>query len=67
MSASDFEPGAFSHCRSCGAPLRWLLTPKGKRMPTDATTVEPGETHFDHRKHKSHFATCGQADMWRKP
>lgn len=27
------------HCRSCGSPIIWTVTSKGKRMPVDA---EPG-------------------------
>lgn len=42
-----------SRCRSCGAPVRWTVTAKGKRMP-----VDPDGT--------SHFATCPQADGWRR-
>lgn len=29
-------------CRSCGAPVKWVLTRKGKRMPVDAEPVEGG-------------------------
>lgn len=27
-------------CRGCAAPIRWLMTPKGKRMPVDAEPVK---------------------------
>lgn len=60
-------PGGHGICKSCGDPIRWLLTPKGKMMPTDARDVGADETHFDHERHKSHFETCRQADMWRRP
>ena len=60
-------PGAFGHCRSCGDPIRFLLTPRGRLMPTNAEGVDFEATHFDHHKHTPHFATCRQADMWRKP
>lgn len=41
-------------CRSCGAEILWIVTSAGKRAPMnlDGTT--------------SHFATCPQADRWRK-
>lgn len=26
-------------CKGCGAPLRWITTPKGERMPLDANPV----------------------------
>jgi hypothetical protein len=62
---SPDSPGAFGHCRSCGAPINWLLTKQGRYMPVDAGTVEEGDTHYDYKRHISHFATCKQADMWR--
>lgn len=41
------------HCRSCRAEVLWCITPAGKRAPIDPDG-------------KSHFATCPQADAWRK-
>lgn len=43
------------YCRSCNAHVCWVITPAGKKMPVDVATDE------------SHFATCKQADHWRKP
>jgi hypothetical protein len=40
-------------CRSCGEPVAWCLTSRGKRMPLNPDGV-------------SHFATCPQATAWRK-
>ncbi len=40
-------------CRSCGATVMWCWTQNGKKAPID-------------RDGKSHFATCPQADAWRK-
>lgn len=40
-------------CRSCGAVISWFITPRGKSAP-----LNPDGT--------SHFATCPQADRWRK-
>jgi hypothetical protein len=40
-------------CRSCGASVMWCFTPAGKKAP-----INPDGT--------SHFATCPQADAWRK-
>lgn len=31
-----------STCRSCNAPIRWVLTGDGKRMPLDLEPVETG-------------------------
>lgn len=41
-------------CRSCGAPIAWVVTNAGKRAP-----IDPDGTN--------HFATCPQAESWRKP
>jgi hypothetical protein len=41
-------------CRSCGADVVWITTDRGRKMPVDPGTGE------------SHFATCPQADQWRK-
>jgi hypothetical protein len=48
--AEGEQPGA---CRSCGAPVMWVETKRGKRAP-----LNPDGT--------SHFATCPQAASWRK-
>ncbi len=63
-----------SDCRSCGAPIFWAITPSGKRIPLDAEPVEQrGLFVFDNGYAKpppvvyqSHFATCPDADSWRK-
>jgi hypothetical protein len=41
-------------CRGCGARIYWLVMDSGARMP-----VDPDGT--------SHFATCPQANRFRKP
>lgn len=41
-------------CRSCGAPIVWIVTRGGKRMPVDEGSRE------------SHFATCPDAAKWRR-
>jgi hypothetical protein len=43
-----------SRCRSCDAMIVWCMTPRQKRAP-----VNPDGT--------SHFASCPDADRWRKP
>lgn len=62
-------------CRSCGAEIVWLVTKKGKRIPVDAETVdleldelpvfEPRRSLMWTVAHRSHFATCPEADTWR--
>lgn len=55
-------------CRSCGAAIIWVLTPKGKRMPLDAEVRARGVTLegivTDVRS--SHFETCPDADAYRR-
>jgi hypothetical protein len=47
-----------STCRSCGAPILWCVTVKGKKMPVDLPDNNEPTT--------SHFATCPDAATWRK-
>ena len=42
-----------SRCRSCGREVVWCLTPKGKKAPVNIDGL-------------NHFATCKDADRWRK-
>lgn len=44
-------------CRSCGAPIHWVITPIGKRMPM--AEVDGG--------YVSHFSNCPNAAWHRKP
>lgn len=46
-----------SECRSCGEPIIWCITAKGKKMPVDMPEDDAPTT--------SHFATCPEADKWR--
>lgn len=55
-----------AHCRSCNAEIVWLKTSKDKPMPVDKATVKEGDTHYDSTRHVSHFATCKDANKWRK-
>lgn len=51
---------------TCRAKVVWLRTASGARMPVDADTVLVGETLFDPRKHRSHFATCPDSAHFRR-
>lgn len=55
-----------SSCRSCAAPILWARNAaSGKRAPFDplpAGTPLEGQTVSG-----NHFATCPDADRWRKP
>jgi hypothetical protein len=52
-------------CKSCGQEIVWLKTKNDKNIPVDADTYH-GESLFDTTKHQAHFATCKDADRWRK-
>ncbi len=72
-----------SACRSCDAPVLWVVTLAGKRMPLDAKPRPDGnvilfgdgrcrylgkdEGPVEQPRYVSHFATCGQAKEWRRP
>lgn len=63
-----------SRCRSCGAPVTWAKTESGKSMPIERS--DDGNLTYDAATGRvlhdpegawvSHFATCGQADEWRR-
>jgi len=62
----DFEipPDAEeSRCRSCGAPIVWIVTTAGRRMPLDLASVEEREGK---RYAESHFVACPQRREWRR-
>lgn len=71
-----------ARCRSCGADVIWATSTNGKAMPMDAqpdpkgtfvivvgkarkATAEDDRLHRP--RHTCHFATCEQADEWRRP
>lgn len=69
-------------CRSCEAPIIWVTTVNGKRMPVDLNPVADGEwvvingrarraTADDDRlrrpRFRVHWATCTDADQYRGP
>ena len=54
-------------CKGCNADLIFLATKSGKRMPVLASSVNIGDTEFDVKKHRSHFADCQAAQKFRKP
>lgn len=58
-------------CRSCGATIIWLRTatatsPVSKWMPVDPEGVERQAVLFEPEKHRSHFASCPNAQQHRK-
>lgn len=61
------DPVRTARCTSCKASIVWLRTTARNSMPVDAESVSPGDTEFDSKKHRSHFATCPRADWHRSP
>lgn len=68
-------------CRSCEAEILWVTTRTGKSMPLDVEPSPKGNmvlvagktwvaTDEDRRLKRptftSHFATCPEADQWRR-
>jgi hypothetical protein len=59
------------NCRSCGAKIAFIRTPRGKSHPVDATPrkvwIQVGDEWRLVSGYESHFATCPRADEHRKP
>jgi hypothetical protein len=69
-----------AECRSCGATITWAVTESGRRIPLDAQQSLDGNMSEVDRLadgtmvvavvaeglYRSHFATCPQADDWRR-
>lgn len=69
-------------CRSCKAPIVWILTPSGKKAPADTALSYTGqgwrevdgqwklvEASAEAPVHLSHFTTCPDGPAWssKKP
>ena len=60
-----------SECRNCKAPILWVDTKNGKKMPLNdkpfsAVHVKEGIGEVI-QVHMPHWATCPGADQFRKP
>lgn len=56
-------------CRACGAEIVFLRSPRAgidSRVPTDASTVNPGDEVFEPGRHVSHFRTCTDPNRFSK-
>ena len=59
-----------AHCRGCGAPMEWWITPKGKKMPMSVKEVRD-ETKGPFAPIEKviripHWSDCPNADDFRK-
>lgn len=57
--APDYDNG-------CGAEIVWMVTGRGKNIPVDVDKVELGDDLFNPDKHVAHWATCPNAESFRK-
>lgn len=65
-----------ARCRSCDAPIVWITTVRGKRMPVDVGTLRRGIQIIPHdgsyraaqvvTMATPHWATCPNADQHRR-
>jgi hypothetical protein len=64
-------------CRSCGQPIVWARSLFGKDTPLEACSLAEGNVKINKDgkaivgqrgsgPYRSHFATCPQANQWRK-
>jgi hypothetical protein len=54
-------------CRSCGAHVFWVVSDRtGGKFPVDVQPDDEGHVLVDGTYYTSHFATCPQAQRWRK-
>lgn len=58
--------GSRGTCKGCGAAIVWLRTRLGKTIPVNAGNVLDTDAIFDHARHTAHFATCPQANTFRR-
>lgn len=57
------EPYTSRPCQSCGAPVVWVVSDGGRRMPLDVGSAS--RDLFGKLRMESHFAHCPDADAWR--
>lgn len=58
-----------AHCRGCGEPIEWWITPRGKKMPMTVQEVRERDSPIcpvkEYRR-VPHWAVCPQAADFRK-
>jgi hypothetical protein len=52
-------------CRSCGAEMIWVTTPKGKKMPLDAAPAPKGSFIFDGDPEDAKVLYIGEKDKYQ--
>ena len=73
MSGAGPNPADVVKCSACGADIVFVRTKSGKRMPVNVMPTDKrfrgpnaGELDYVHGEHQSHFATCVEADRFRR-
>ena len=59
LEAAGYKCKCLTRCRGCQALMEWWLTPAGKTIPMDVMKMAESPAI-------SHFATCPNADQFRK-
>ena len=59
MLIAGYDRSNYSVCKSCGAAIEWWITPSGQRIPMNPMPLSYSPA-------VSHFATCPDADKFRK-
>jgi hypothetical protein len=54
-------------CSKCRARIVWFRTARLRMMPIDADSVNAEDAGLDLSHHVSHFATCPNAEDFRRP
>jgi hypothetical protein len=60
MVAGGYKFSNHARCRSCQEEVEWYETPRGKKMPFNL--MPDGNSAAI-----THFTTCPEADLFRKP
>lgn len=71
LACAGYRHNGSGHCTACGALIEWFWTPKNRKMPfslktemmisEDAMYATPSMTRYE-----PHWASCPQADRFRK-
>ena len=65
LRAEGYEYSNDAICRGCQEEIEWWITPTGHRMPMSVKRIGTVKTGFQEFR-ESHFATCTEADSFRK-
>jgi hypothetical protein len=60
MERQGYRRIEYSRCKGCFDSIEWWQTPMGERIPMDPMAVRDSAAI-------THFSTCKQVDLFRKP